>query len=751
MRRLEQSVEKARRCPVSKPERQTGIRDKAEVATPALAAIVAADREDIQKWNLKALAAVTSAGAGVNWLLLASFCPLEEKLLWLSIFTTTGAAICYALAEVRPGMAKLLFFSLCLVMTTVCLLLAPGRADIVLIMPALVAGALLRPWAAPAVGCASAAAILLAQGGQALLLAGAVSLLSTCIWLVLRPLYDLLGRYSKQSLQAVALAEELREQRGKLNRTIKDLSLSYELLRKTNRELALACQEADMLRELRHRFATNLSHELRTPLNIILGFSRLIYTRPELYGYASWNDELRRDLAEIQRNAGYLTELLDDIIDLARIDALSMPIRREPTDIVKVAQEALRMVQALARDKGLDLLVLAPPELPQVPIDPVRIKQVLYNLLTNAVRHTESGRIVVRIARDGQEVLVSVEDTGSGIGPEELSRIFDEFHQLARPKDGAEAGKGLGLSIAKRFVQLHGGRIWAESELGRGSTFTFSIPLSEKRVSPASRPSGVPSLPAKHKPLVLVVSEDELAAAYLRRRLPDYEFVTVSAPPGAQGDGPAEQPLAVLYNAAAPGMQWQAARCPAEGPVCVECPLPSASWLDPSHLFAGILFKPITEVQLESCLSQVLGGRECRRVLVVDDDRGFARLVQRMFQSMMGDACAVQLSYSGEEALQFLQEYRPDLVLLDLLLPNLSGFEVAERMRALPSMRGVPLVAVTALTPGEDRLARSEMALRVSWKGAQQPFALVRILERVLEVAAGKASPERGAFADGRQ
>ncbi|MHB0877154.1 MAG: sensor histidine kinase, partial [Anaerolineae bacterium] len=284
-------------------------------------------------------------------------------------------------------------------------------------------------------------------------------------WIGFRSTHSSLSQALHRSMEATALAEQVRNERGELNRTIKALDDSYQLLEKTNRDLLLARQEADTLRDLRSRFATNLSHELRTPLNIILGFTQLLWTKPHVYGYSKWSDALLRDLSEIRRNAGYLAQMVDDIVDLARVDALAMPVRREPTDLCRLVEEAVAAVSAPATDRGLTVSASCSGGIPTLLLDPLRIRQVLYNLITNAMRHTTRGSVTVTVQVTGDGVVTSVADTGCGIPEGELKTIFNEFYQVGRPKESADSGKGLGLAIAKRFVQLHGGRIWAESEV----------------------------------------------------------------------------------------------------------------------------------------------------------------------------------------------------------------------------------------------------------------------------------------------
>ena len=367
---------------------------------------------EIQRSTLIGLSVTTSLAAMATWWHLINASGAALSSVYTAIVVTLLFLASVAIASTASVLiAKAIYLALCY--GIVCTLLFVNHlapAAYLLLLPTAVAGALYGPRVSLGAAALSVALVWRAQPEAAALPAASLVFAGICSYLVLRPLHELVRQHTGQSLRAIVLTEELRDQRGQLNRTIADLHASYQLLRKTNRELALACQEADALRDLRHRFATNLSHELRTPLNVILGFSRLLYSRPELYGFSQWPDDLRRDLAEVERNAGYLSDLVDDIIDLARVDALAMPVRREATELAPVVDEAVRAVGSLARHKGLSLTVACPTDLPQLPVDSVRIRQVLYNLLSNAIRHTDRGGVHVRLERREGEVEVSVED-----------------------------------------------------------------------------------------------------------------------------------------------------------------------------------------------------------------------------------------------------------------------------------------------------------------------------------------------------
>ena len=401
------------------------------------------------------------------------------------------------------------------------------------VLPTMLAAFLLSPWSAPAVALVSW--VLL--GGvptmgdlwpqRALVLT--VGALAALWSLSIREEIANAWKYAERSAR---LTHEVREQQQKVRELNKALQLSNDLLRRSLSELAAAQRETEEARRLKEQFATTVSHELRTPLNVILGFIEVMQRYPEVYGDVTWTPDLRRDISEIQTSARYLSDLVDDILDLARVQALKMPIHREHTDLASLVQEVADLASRLLMDKeDVRLRTELPSDLPEAYVDRTRIRQVLINLLANAARFTEHGQITISARLAGDEVVLSVADTGTGIPPDQLETIFDEFSQVSGYSDERlqRLGKGLGLAIAKRFVQMHGGRIWAESQLGRGSTFSFSLPLSAKQVARLGPPLLQQGRRALGAPTIVVVDTGERGSAFLGRHLDGFEVVPAAS------------------------------------------------------------------------------------------------------------------------------------------------------------------------------------------------------------------------------
>jgi signal transduction histidine kinase len=242
------------------------------------------------------------------------------------------------------------------------------------------------------------------------------------------------------------------------------------------RAYAVEREAAERLRELdrsKRRFLTNMSHELRTPLTNIIGFSQLMLKGID----GPLTEQQRTDLEIIHHNGRHLLGLINDLLDISQIEAGLMELEFREVDLADLIRSVMATASALVRGKEVVLREEVAPDLPVVRADPVRIRQVLLRLLANAAKFTERGEIGVRAWADAERVYVSVSDTGIGIPPADRERIFERFEQGVLESGRRPDGAGLGLALSREFVEMHGGEIWVESEVGKGSTFTFSLPL----------------------------------------------------------------------------------------------------------------------------------------------------------------------------------------------------------------------------------------------------------------------------------
>jgi len=539
-------------------------------------------------------------------------------------------------------------------------------------------------------------------------------------WLSSRNLYTALSWAMYSQTRAWETADEVQRRRQQLRATLDSLRNAHTVLARANAELEFARRDALAARQLKEQFAANISHELRTPLSLILGFTEIMSRTPEVYEGVLWDETLRRDIATVRRNAQHLSELVDDILELARIDATPLPIHREPLDVRDVIHESVEIAGQLLRDKTVSLEVECEEELPELLADRTRLRQTLLNLLANACRYTDEGTIRVGAKRAEGEVLVTVTDSGCGIPETELDHIFDEFYQLDSWRRPGDRGKGLGLAVAKHFVQLHGGRIWASSKLGEGSSFHFTLPLSPKEVSRLRWSPGQSA--ALARPVVIALDRSSTSGAYLGRHLDGYDVRPARDAGEAADLVRLLHPRAVVVDPAT-AESLQRFPLPLKVPV-IACSLPDHRPLSDLTGFAACLTKPVSAERL---VSVVLELAPRGNVLIVDDERGFVQFVRRSFQAV-GQGERVHWAYDADEAMAIVERVEPSVVLLDVVLPGTDGIALAAAMRSRPSLSSVPIVVVSGAAVGEQSSTRPRAftLTKDSGLGEEELLSLVR-------------------------
>ena len=537
------------------------------------------------------------------------------------------------------------------------------------------------------------------------------SLVALLLWVAMYPLRTAMGwawtSYERSRQQTAALME----QRGRLNQTVKDLNAAYARLDAMARELEHARQAADEGRRLKAQFAANISHELRTPLNLIIGFSEMMALNPHVYDQPL-PPSYRSDVQSIYHNAQHLASLIDDVLDLSQVEAGRMGLAEELTSLARVASEAASAVSNLFESKGLTLTMDVPGDLPVVAVDRTRIRQVLINLLGNAARFTERGGVTVTATANEKEITVSVADTGIGIAEEDIPKAFEEFRQLDGTIRRRSGGSGLGLAISKKFVELHGGRMWVRSQVGKGTTFYFTLP---RRADAASRPlppewetwaRTTPNTP-EHRSLV-IVDRQRIVTRLLQRHLDGYRAFPVETLNQARqhmAEGRVDALLVVASDGEDPPELADAClEDLPDVPVAICTPRNGAK-----ARVAGVvghLVKPISQDRLLHALAALDG--EVRSVLIVDDDPEVVRLLSRMLR-LAPRPLAVMKAFNGQEALDLMRKRRPGAVLLDILMPVMDGYAVCRHMKADERLRNVPVILISAQDPGEEVLATAQV------------------------------------------
>ncbi len=548
--------------------------------------------------------------------------------------------------------------------------------------------------------------------------------------------------------------QELRDRRAELVRTAKALDEACQRLEHLNYDLARAREAAEEARLLKQQFTTNVSHELRTPLNVIAAFSEMMYLSPQSYGGVALPQEYRGDVREIYRSSQHLLRLIDDVLDLSQIEAHRMKIHLEIVALPDVVAEAVDIMRPLVRGKEIELRVDVPADLPPVLVDRARVRQILLNLLNNARRFTERGSIIVTAAEEGAHVRVTVADTGIGIAPANHEKVFEEFRQIDGSTTRQRGGAGLGLAISKRFVEMHGGHIWVESEgvPGRGSQFHFTLPLAR---SGHAEVSGLHRMPLPLKPpkgrgrTLVLVDRDPAMVRLLEQGLEEYQVVPAAEVAAVPDLVARLHPRAVVLNAAHQRhawRQWRQLAGTVEPPLpIILCPLVGERQLGQALGVLDYLIKPISRAALMALLDRL--GPGVRRILILDDDPRMARVLSRMIRST-GREYDVVRAYDAAEGLLKMRRQAPDLVLLDLILPEADGWAVLAEMRADPKLQRVQVAIITAQerTPEEERRLSGKMLLVANEAGFSNEEALF-YLRRLLDGPASEGPRPPGSLA----
>lgn len=490
-------------------------------------------------------------------------------------------------------------------------------------------------------------------------------------------------------------------------------------LETANRQLEMRNREVEHATRMKSKFLANMSHELRTPLNAIIGFSDLLGEGTA----GTLNAKQQRFVTHIKQGSNHLLQLINDILDLSKIEAGQLEVRCEDFSLQQAIPEVLSNIRPLAMAKNIEIKQEVEIGC-TVHADRVRFKQILYNLLSNAVKFTpKDGKIEVACVEQGSELSISVTDSGIGIRPEDQAAIFDEFRQLESPKGSVEEGTGLGLTITKRLVERQHGRIFVESSLGKGSRFTFTLPAggqpSKDRIDQEHISQPV-IVPAAGKPLVLVVDDEspakELLASYLS---PDYRIVTASS--GAEALKKAQQlhPDAITLDVLmAGGNGFETLARLRQTPDLANTPVIIVSIVDQQRVgfalgAADYLIKPVRRTVLLDIMRKHVPSNqdEDDPILLVDDDVRSLVLLEETLRLAGYETQSVQ---SGPRALEVLSSKMVSAVLLDLLMPGMDGFEVIRHVRKEPTLRNLPIFVMTGktLTAEESTLlARETQAL----------------------------------------
>ncbi|MFA6954793.1 MAG: response regulator [Thermoanaerobaculia bacterium] len=465
--------------------------------------------------------------------------------------------------------------------------------------------------------------------------------------------------------------------------------------------------EADQRTREKSQFLANMSHELRTPLNAIIGFSDILRSR--LAGRLSEKEQ--RFVDNIHSSGEHLLGLVNDILDLSKIEAGRMEMNPERFSIDAAIDGVTSLMRGVSTRRSIALDVVIEPGLPLLVADAVKIKQVLYNLLSNAVKFSPEGSMVsirARFLPDSlsplreASIAVSIIDHGIGIDPANHGIVFREFQQVDAGASRQFEGTGLGLALVRKFVEMHQGRIELDSELGKGSTFTIILPVAFHGAAAERTPAPFRIDPADPRPRVLVIEDEESAFSALASALGSTEFAAIWARSGEEGLELARlrPPAAILLDIVLPGVGgWDVLRALKSDPQTRDIPVAIVSMVDNRELGLALgvdayFTKPVDRGAIVDTLRRLVDGSGGRHdILLIDDDPSFHDLIDAQLEPA---GFSVRHARNGAEGLRMIAESAPALVILDLMMEEMDGFEVALRIRLEPRSATIPIMIVTS-------------------------------------------------------
>ncbi|MEY4674113.1 MAG: hypothetical protein RL148_1897 [Planctomycetota bacterium] len=506
----------------------------------------------------------------------------------------------------------------------------------------------------------------------------------------------------------------------------------------TAAELSEAREQADAANRAKSAFLASMSHELRTPMNAILGYSEMLIEELEDEG----RDAAVADLRKIHGAGKHLLALINDVLDLSKIEAGKVELYVESFEVQTVLDEANATLAPLAAKNGNRLVIEAGSGIGKIRADLTKVRQSLFNLLSNAAKFTKDGTITLKTWVSADRIHFAVTDTGIGIPADKLDLVFEEFTQADSSTTRNYGGTGLGLAISRRFCRMMGGDITVQSVVGKGSTFTIELPLRvdvrealrEASVETAATPAGEPVV-TKTGAAVLVIDDDPDARQLLQRTLEREGFVVFTAASGEDGMELARviRPALITLDVMMPGMDgWSVLRALKADPGLRPIPVVMVTIVGEADTGFALgatdyMTKPVDRAHLVESIQRYVGGRAATTVLVIEDDEPTRTLARRMLEEA---GFVVDEAENGAVGLERVRAAPPSIILLDLMMPVMDGFEFLTQLRSGSAGRQIPVLVLTAkeLTKDEQRFldARTETVLNKEEAGMESLVRRVR-------------------------
>jgi signal transduction histidine kinase/DNA-binding response OmpR family regulator len=505
-----------------------------------------------------------------------------------------------------------------------------------------------------------------------------------------------------------------------------------------NQRVARRRRAAEHASAVKSAFLASMSHELRTPLNAVIGYSQMLQEEAEANNRATDF----QDLQKIESAGKHLLELINSILEMSKIEAGKVEIHAAIFHVPELLGEVIELVRPTAAKNGNSLAIALAPGVNLMYSDVVKIRQCLLNLLSNACKFTQNGSITLRVERviEGQRPFLrfDVIDSGPGIGTDELSRLFEPFHQLiSTPIRGKGQGTGLGLAITRRLTRMLGGDTLVQSELGAGSTFTLSVP---EEFTPGGL-QAAPVLRQSGRPTVLVIDDDIAVHGLVKRLFDRYPVDVAVARNGEEGIRMARvlNPRVITLDVVMEGADgWEILKRLKSDAQLSSIPVILLSILDnhgdPRGFLAEEVFtKPVDVDRLSGAILRHAASGRAQSALIVDDSQEARCHLRKQLQNL---GWTIHEAADGAEALEKCAAVHPGVVVLDLLMPNVDGFEFLSRLRATESGRDTPVLVVTAMevdTAQRQRL--KQQAAAVVSKGSLRGNELIAQVLAALELS----------------
>jgi signal transduction histidine kinase/CheY-like chemotaxis protein len=501
-------------------------------------------------------------------------------------------------------------------------------------------------------------------------------------------------------------------------------------------------RQLEMASQHKSQFLSNMSHELRTPLNAIIGLTEMMYTNPARFGTEKATEPLRR----VNRAGNHLLGLINQVLDLSKIEAGKLELSPESVNLASLIDEVIGTARQLAEQNKNRLVVESQENLGSLTVDPMRLRQILLNLLSNACKFTKQGEVMLRARKvvDGRNwIEIAVADTGIGMTAEQQAKLFEEFTQADTSTARQYGGTGLGLAITRKLARMMGGDVTVTSQPGKGSVFTVRLPGSAEPL--ANKSTDADGNPPSTD-CVLVIDDDATARELISDHLKAEGFSVVTAVGGLEGLKFAKEllPTAITLDVMMPDLDgWSVLAALRQDPELAEIPVIMITIVDEHRRgialgAAGYLTKPIDRERLHRLIRRFRASARPTRVLLIEDD---AVQRERMLGWLEPPQWIVREAANGREALNLLQEAKPDVILLDLMMPEMDGFAVVAALQKEAGWRDIPVIVITSLDlDAKDRERLNSGVQSVLVKEKFRPEDLVERIRRLVHSKPARAN-----------